>query len=160
MLFATMLIVGFGCICRPSSSPICSPICSRLVAGPISAPPGRGTGPGFPPRRCPSKPRRRRHLTDRSADPSGDRKNDPGSAQPTHTGGLRCPHRRQPGGDPTEVSPLGHVYVHLPREEATERVDRAKTIAESAYPSSFFRAPRETAVPRRTTVVVHRRFGA
>lgn len=34
MLFAT--IIGLGCICRPSSSPICSPICSRLVAGPIS----------------------------------------------------------------------------------------------------------------------------
>lgn len=114
MLFATMLIVGFGCICRPSSSPICSPICSRLVAGPISAPPGRGTGARFPPRR--PKPRRRRHLTDRSADPSGDRKNDPGRRSPP-TGGLRCPHRRQPGGNPTEVSLLGHVYVHLPSEE-------------------------------------------
>lgn len=33
-----LLAVGFGLICRPSSSPICPPICSWLLAGPISAP--------------------------------------------------------------------------------------------------------------------------
>lgn len=76
MLFVT--IVGFGYICRPSSSPICSPICSRLVAGPISALPDEERSSASA-----STCRRNRDagdlLTDRSTNPSDRSKQRSGS---------------------------------------------------------------------------------
>lgn len=121
MLFAT--IVGFGCICRPSSSPICSPICSRLVTGPISAPAGRGTGPGFRldvavETEAPAAPDR---PIDRSLGRSKQRS---GSAQPSHRRLTMPPSASAWQG--SYGSLLGHV--HLSRKERIERIDRAQTI--------------------------------
>jgi len=90
--------------------------------------------------RFPSKPRRRRYLIDQSTGPSGDRNNDPDQRSPLTL--LRCPHRRQPNRDPTEISLLGHVYVHLLRNERL--CDQNVRNARVAYPSSFFRTLRKS----------------